>query len=124
MRNKTTGVIFDMDGTLTEENAIDFQAMYDRIGLVKRGDNILAQVLEDVPLDMRQRAYDIIQDEEMLACERMKIKSDFNYCIQSLEKKNIRMAISTMNCRKGIAHNALAYSIYIYLFNLTHFFHE
>lgn len=34
----TTGVIFDMDGTLTEEHAIDFKAMYDRIGLVKRGD--------------------------------------------------------------------------------------
>lgn len=34
----TTGVIFDMDGTLTEEHSIDFKAMYDRIGLVKRGD--------------------------------------------------------------------------------------
>jgi hypothetical protein len=35
------GVIFDMDGTLTEPGAINFAAMYERIGLTKgKGDII------------------------------------------------------------------------------------
>ena len=102
-RMKTTGVIFDMDGTLTEEHAIDFKAMYDRIGIVKRGDDIITQVKEDVPPDLQERAFDIIRDEEMLGCERMMIKDDFYDCINFLADRKIRMAISTRNCREGTA---------------------
>jgi hypothetical protein len=102
IRMRTTGVIFDMDGTLTEENAIDFQAMYDRIGLVKRGDDIITQVKEDLDGERQQRAFDIIVEEELFGCDRMIIKDDLEHCINFLSDNNIKMAISTRNCRQGI----------------------
>lgn len=108
-RTKVTGVIFDMDGTLTEEHAIDFKAMYNRIGIKKRGDDIITQVKEDLHEEEHQRAFDIIVDEEMLGCERMKVKEDLHDCISFLTERDIKMAISTRNCREGmtIHHNMI-----------------
>jgi hypothetical protein len=108
-RTKVTGVIFDMDGTLTEEHAIDFKAMYNRIGIKKRGDDIITQVKEDLHEEEHQRAFDIIVDEEMLGCERMKVKEDLHDCISFLTERDIKMAISTRNCREGVTihHNMI-----------------
>lgn len=100
----TTGVIFDMDGTLTHEDAIDFQAMYDRIGFEKRGDDIISQVKEDIHPEFQAQAFDIIREEEMLGCNRMILKPDLNHCIEFLKQRDIRMAISTRNCREGEAN--------------------
>jgi len=101
IRMIVSGVIFDMDGTLTEEHAINFKAMYDRIGITKRGSDIITQVKEDLDGALQQRAFDIIVDEEMRGCERMVIKDDLNHCIDFLSDNDIKMAISTRNCGKA-----------------------
>lgn len=98
---RVRGVIFDMDGTLTEEHAIDFKAMYDRIGIVKRGDDIISQVKEDLDDEAQRKAFEIIVEEEMLGCDRMTVKKDLDHCISFLSSRKIKMAISTRNCREG-----------------------
>lgn len=99
MSGPVAGVIFDMDGTLTEPGAIDFQAMYDRIGLTKRKSiDILTQIKLDLPEEHHENAHGIIIDEEMKGCEAMVLRSDYEYTVDFFRRRNIRIAISTRNC--------------------------
>ena len=107
MRGPVEGVIFDMDGTLTEAGAIDFQAMYDRIGLSKRnGVDILTQIQQDLSEDKHELAHAIIIDEEIKGCESTVVQSDLNHTISFFRKHRVRTAISTRNC-------ALAYDKFV-----------
>jgi pyridoxine kinase len=99
------GVIFDMDGTLTEPGAIDFDAMYSRIGIQRRrGMDILTQVREEVHPDRHEEAHQIIVDEEMKGCDNMVVKSDLQMTIEFLQQNRIRGAISTRNCGEALLH--------------------
>eukprot|EP01041_Mallomonas_annulata_P007549 gene7549-15468_t len=91
-----TGVIFDMDGTLTEAGAIDFEALYRRTGL-QRGKDILSQIAL-LPLEQQGEANRIVVEEEMLGCERMRIRKDTTGVLTALHKMGVRTAVATRNC--------------------------
>jgi phosphoglycolate phosphatase-like HAD superfamily hydrolase len=99
------GVIFDMDGTLTEPGAIDFDAMYERIGIQRRqGTDILTQIRTELHPDQHEEAHRIIVDEEMKGCDKMVVMSDLQTTIKFLQRNRIRGAISTRNCGEALSH--------------------
>lgn len=98
------GVIFDLDGTLTEAGAIDFKAMYNRIGLNYGNGDIVSQVEAMSCEDQRQNAYDIIEEEEIKALEKVLLRSDTRDCISILNQNKIKIAIATRNCHHAINH--------------------
>ena len=102
--SSVTGVIFDMDGTLTEPGAIDFAAMYTRNGLRRQDGDMLAQIARIEDPARRQAAMDVIIDEEMLGCERMRLRPGLAALLSEIKAARIRVAISTRNCRKAVDH--------------------
>jgi pyridoxine kinase len=99
---KVSGVIFDMDGTLTEPGAINFDAMYERIGINKRKDiDILRQIDEELHCDLHAGAHAIIVDEELKGCDAMQLKPDLKDMVQFFTERKIRIAISTRNCAEA-----------------------
>lgn len=97
IKGPVVGVIFDMDGTLTEPGAIDFKAMYDRNGL-KRGDgDIISQIQKINDASKVAKALAIIEDEEARGCDRMQLRSDAATVVSRLQEKKIHLAISTRN---------------------------
>jgi pyridoxine kinase len=96
------GLIFDMDGTLTEPGAINFGAMYSRIGFNKRkGVDILTQIFQDLPLHEHEAAHAVIIDEELKGCDAMKLQPDLSELLEYLNEHSIRAAISTRNCAEA-----------------------
>lgn len=96
------GIIFDMDGTLTEAGAIDFNAMYTRTGLCRSPTTDIVELINSMDSsDDRKRAFEIIVEEEMKGCERMKVRSDFHTVITAIQKAKISTAISTRNCEEA-----------------------
>lgn len=99
---RLSGVIFDMDGTLTAPGAIDFDAMYDRIGMkAKKGMDILTQISEELPTHMHEDAHAIIVDEELKGCDVMELMPDLGDLLTYLRENNVRAAISTRNCNEA-----------------------
>ena len=108
----TRGIIFDLDGTLTQAGAIDFAAMYRRIGLSRRaGTDLLAQVeLMSDPLQ-RARAHEIIVEEELIGVKKMKLREDLYDALERVHNSSIRnVAISTRNCHYAL--NAFLETVY------------
>jgi HAD superfamily hydrolase (TIGR01549 family) len=94
------GVIFDMDGTLTEPHLIDFKAMYSRNGLEKHPtDDILALVAKLPTEEERLSAMRIIEEEELLGCERMQFRPNMHDVLTHLQSVKIPMAVATRNCQ-------------------------
>jgi phosphoglycolate phosphatase-like HAD superfamily hydrolase len=93
------GIIFDVDGTLTEPGAIDFGAMYKRIGLkpMKTMD-LIFQVEAMTDEERKREAHQIIIDEEMKGVDRMKLRPDIGPLLRALQRSKINVAISTRNC--------------------------
>lgn len=103
LKGNVVGVIFDMDGTLTEPGAINFQAMYDRIGLKRTRDSDLISLVEAIENPKAKwTAYDIIQNEEEVGCARMKLRDDAVEVVSTLSELRIRVAISTRNCQSSV----------------------
>lgn len=96
----TRGIIFDLDGTLTLPGAIDFNAMYRRIGLDRRpGTDLLTQVNAMADLQARSRAHGIIVEEERIGVGRMQLRSDLLEFMGRLHSSSVKnLAISTRNC--------------------------
>eukprot|EP00607_Mallomonas_marina_P001582 CAMPEP_0182430696 /NCGR_PEP_ID=MMETSP1167-20130531/42659_1 /TAXON_ID=2988 /ORGANISM="Mallomonas Sp, Strain CCMP3275" /LENGTH=502 /DNA_ID=CAMNT_0024616087 /DNA_START=97 /DNA_END=1605 /DNA_ORIENTATION=+ len=92
------GVIFDMDGTLTEAGAIDFNAIFSRIGLQRDDGDVLSQIAK-LPLEKQAAAHEIVLEEEMKGCERMLIREDTISVLTTLKNKRIRTAVATRNCK-------------------------
>ena len=93
------GIIFDMDGTLTEPNSIDFNAMYVRNGLTKRANTDILTLIGNLPtFEERDAAMKIILEEEMLGCERMELRPNLHNLLEAINKANVRIALSTRNC--------------------------
>ncbi len=104
LESEIRGIIFDMDGTLTEPHAIDFKAMYTRNGLIRKpGDDILTLIMQ-LPEPQRSAALKVIHEEEMLGCERMKIRPSMHNFLHAASKSNIRLALSTRNCDMAFQH--------------------
>jgi pyridoxine kinase len=99
-RSRATGVIFDMDGTLTAPGAIDFDAMYRRIGLTREANTDILTLIGRLGTDEdKARALQIVFDEEMNGCARQSIRPGLHTLISSLKQHKLRMALCTRNCR-------------------------
>jgi pyridoxine kinase len=102
MKGPVVGIIFDMDGTLTEPGAIDFNAMYARLGISRGSHDILAYIESIADPNQKADAYRIIEDEEDQGCERMKLRQGVIDCLSAIDSHKIRIAISTRNMRKSV----------------------
>lgn len=128
--HKISGIIFDMDGTLTNPGAIDFNKMYLRVGELIRLENekllsmasasagvnevvlhqeidrkcgdILSQVNAITNEVLRQKAHDIIIDEELVGVANMSLRHDLVSFLSLLKKNRIQVAISTRNCQYAL----------------------
>jgi pyridoxal kinase len=99
------GIIFDMDGTLTEPGAIDFPAMYRRIGLKK--DPLINDILKQVQLQLptkeeRENALRIIEEEELKGIEHMRLRPHLSELFDALQRARIRSALSTRNLEAAL----------------------
>lgn len=97
------GVIFDMDGTLTEAGAIDFPAMHARSGL-PRGTKDILTAIRSLPSEQQGEALRIVHEEEMLGCERAVLRQHFHRLLSLLDKHKLRAALSTRNCPQAVQH--------------------
>jgi pyridoxine kinase len=97
------GVIFDMDGTLTEPGAINFSAMYKRTGLPSGHGDILSLIAK-LSLEERQHALKIVYDEEMQGVARQVLRPSFQQLFVKMRQSKIRTALSTRNCAEAVAH--------------------
>ncbi len=87
-------VIFDMDGTLTEER-LDFAAIRREIG-VPEGAGILEH-LSHLAGDERLRATAILQRHEMAAAEACVLHAGAVEILRELHSRGVRMALLTRN---------------------------
>lgn len=96
---RVKGVIFDMDGTLTEHGSIDFAAMYSRNGLQRRHNTDILSLINGLPTEEeREKAMNVILEEELLGIERMKLRPNLHDLIKLLKESEIKTALSTRNC--------------------------
>eukprot|EP01039_Chlorochromonas_danica_P004867 gene4867-5335_t len=112
------GLIFDMDGTLTEPGAIDFAAMYSRIGIerVEKMD-ILSLVQNLSSEEAKQQALTIIYEEEMKGCERQVLRGHFHKLMTLIARNKVRTAICTRNCLDAVQHFVAKTEVDSALFN-------
>lgn len=104
-KSGVVAVIVDMDGTLTEPGAIDFQAMYDRNGWERAsGGNILKRIADLATEEERKRAMDIVVDEEVKGCDNMVIREDFTSFLGRVQSSRVRLAMSTRNGPLAVEH--------------------
>ena len=86
-------VIFDMDGTLTEE-MLDFAQIRRDLGLAPGG--ILEQ-LADLPPERRRHAETILHRHELAAAEACRVHEGAVELLAALAGRNIRTALLTRN---------------------------
>ena len=99
-----SGVIFDMDGTLTLPGAINFENMYTRNGLTRGGGDLITQIQAMPDKEQRERAFAVLIDEEMQGCDRMKLSPKVVPLLAALRRNRIRCALSTRNCMAAFHH--------------------
>lgn len=95
-------VIFDMDRTLTEPGAIDFDAMYTRNGLQREPNADIVTLINRLPEAERQAALQVVYEEEMKGCEKMILRADLHALMTRIADGKIRCALSTRNCEDGV----------------------
>ncbi|CAM9868498.1 unnamed protein product [Chrysoparadoxa australica] len=92
-KDEVLGVIFDMDGTLTEPGNIDFSAMRRRLGIPPSGD-ILADI-QKMPESKQAEALQIVEEEELAALEKLVLQPGLTEVMLSLSRRRIKCAIAT-----------------------------
>lgn len=98
LHTPTYGVLFDMDGTLTEPGGIDFGEMYTRTGFTPGSGDIVSWVNAHQDPVRKKELNDIIIDVEMKGCDKMKMRPDLHTFFAALRKHRIRTALATRNC--------------------------
>jgi phosphoglycolate phosphatase-like HAD superfamily hydrolase len=94
-----TGVIFDLDGTLTEPDAIDFARMRRRIGMPESG-SILHWIDDHAGSESEaEEMRAVVWEEEALALDRMALGEGFADLVDVL--KNADAAVPTAICTRN-----------------------
>ena len=100
-----TGVIFDLDGTLTKPGAIDFKQLYARLNLEAIPNYDIIERVNSIPDEFeRRRLWEIVDDEELKAEARMELQPNVKTAIEVLEKNRVRVSIATRNNMRGVKH--------------------
>eukprot|EP00741_Cyanophora_paradoxa_P020388 tig00021254_g19679.t1 len=97
---KLRGVVFDMDGTLTCDGAIDFVEMRRRAG-IPDGHDIL-QYVHGLPPGERERVMDIIDQVEVEGHERQSLMEGLHDLLGFIDSKGLRRGLLTRNSRKSV----------------------
>ncbi len=97
MPNNFTGIIFDMDGTLTVP-ALDFKKIRSELGILE-GD--LVEVIESWPQPKRQDAWDLIESHEAVAAAKMKFQPGVPEALAKFKDSGLKLGILTRNSLKS-----------------------
>jgi len=98
------GVVFDLDGTLTQPGAIDFARMRERIGMGESG-SILHWIEGNASgPEEAERMRAVVWEEEALALDRMAPADDLEQLVEALVRRGagLRTAICTRNSAEAI----------------------
>lgn len=95
-RRRLRGVLFDMDGTITQPGAIDFARIRERCG-VPKGSDILAHVAGQPHLEA------IVVEEEEAGLQRMKLMEDCHEVFEWLCGLPLRRGLITRNNTAAMA---------------------
>eukprot|EP00600_Ochromonadales_sp_CCMP1393_P005007 CAMPEP_0174955498 /NCGR_PEP_ID=MMETSP0004_2-20121128/1010_1 /TAXON_ID=420556 /ORGANISM="Ochromonas sp., Strain CCMP1393" /LENGTH=199 /DNA_ID=CAMNT_0016203423 /DNA_START=237 /DNA_END=836 /DNA_ORIENTATION=- len=80
-------------------HAINFDAMYTRNGLQRRENSDILTLVNELPsVEQRERALEIILEEEMIGCDRMELRPHLHDLVAAMESAKVPRAISTRNC--------------------------
>jgi len=93
------GVVFDMDGTLTE-SALDFDRIRSECGLPD-GEPIL-EFLRTAPGDQRERAAGILHRHERRAARECRLKDGAREVLNELARRGVRTALLTRNSADSV----------------------
>jgi HAD superfamily hydrolase (TIGR01549 family) len=89
-------VIFDMDGTLTEE-LLDFAAIRREIGLAEKGG--ILEGIAGLAEELRVRGEAILERHEMAAAEGCRLRPGAMEVLAGLRARGVRTALLTRNSR-------------------------
>ncbi len=100
---RVAGVIFDLDGTLTEPGAIDFAGLRTRLGLSVDSDFPIMTAIAALPEpEQRRHAREVVVEEEMCAARRAKPREGLMTMLQALVSYRVRVALATRNCETAL----------------------
>ncbi len=94
-----SGVVFDLDGTLTAP-AIDFDAIRRDIG-IERGAPIL-ETLAALPTDERRRAFRILEKHEEKAAAESRLSPGAEELLAFLDRARMPRGLVTRNTRRSV----------------------
>ena len=104
-RRAVLGIIFDMDGTLTEP-ILDFVKMRKRVGLALGRDigrkDMLEEVKKETSKERQEAALAAIKEVETEGHEKMKLAKGVNRVCKLLDERNIPRAILTRNSKDSL----------------------
>lgn len=96
---KYSGVVFDMDGTLTQPNAIDFAMLREKVG-ARAGEGILEAIDRVKEAESAERADElmsIVEEEEHRGAAATEFMEGVHAMLDDLEARGVRRAIVTRN---------------------------
>mmetsp|Transcript_36311 Transcript_36311/g.53291 ORF Transcript_36311/g.53291 Transcript_36311/m.53291 type:complete len:228 (-) Transcript_36311:98-781(-) len=102
MSSGLRAVVFDMDGTLTQEGALDYAEMYRRAGAPAGCKNILEWV-HTLDAAGQKKANDAILEVEREGYHRQLLNPNCKQMLHQLKEKKLRLAILTRNTDEGVA---------------------
>jgi hypothetical protein len=109
-----TGLILDLDGTLTKQGAIDFDRIRRRIGMPDGMGSILHWVERDSKTEVeRTERVRIVVEEEKLGLERMELNDGFHLLAAFIAARG--ESISTAICTRNGAYVA-SYALSVLLY--------
>ena len=101
------GIIFDLDGTLTEPDAIDFGRMRERIGMPEPGSILHWIEAHAASEDEAQEMRAVVFEEEALALDRMALGEGFDELARVLTEA--QGALPTAICTRNSAEAIVAF---------------
>lgn len=112
-RGRLRGIVFDMDGTLTLDGAIDFLEMRRR-AKIPPGQDILAHIAS-LPEEERRQAENAVAEVEREGYARIALNHGCIEALQALKGKGLKLAILTRNTDEAVA-------VFLDRFGLHHHF--
>eukprot|EP00033_Pygsuia_biforma_P001320 GCRY01001495.1.p1 GENE.GCRY01001495.1~~GCRY01001495.1.p1 ORF type:complete len:223 (-),score=31.00 GCRY01001495.1:93-761(-) len=101
VKGKLKGIVFDMDGTLTAPNQINFQEMRLRAGVPPFGD--ILQHVREMPPEKQAHALAMIEEVEKEGLIGMKLMPDLFPTLEVLhDKMGLKLALLTRNSDKSV----------------------
>lgn len=102
LSRRVLGVVFDMDGTLTLQGAIDFVRMRERVG-APRGTDVLEHIASQPDAAVRAALEAAVVEEEDAGLARMALAPDARAALARLAAAGVPTALLTRNNDAAVA---------------------